>query len=276
MQKLSRLVTLVTFGAFVLLSPLVSQAEILFQDGFESGDFSKVSGNAKWGSKNSVTVSPERAKEGAYAAKFHFAGNTSLAANADAFSELRFDVGSLRTDVWIQYELYVPANYQHRNADSSDNNKLFRLWGNTYNDIEKVGFSMWPSNGLSRAQADWDSGTGMGPKGASYGSFITAADLGKWMTIKIQAKAATATQPGTLNLWKNGVLVIDNTNTVNHYRTGETHAFRYGYLLGWSNSGFTETTDLYIDNVTFATQESDLKGTSSTTSPPAPPALRIN
>jgi hypothetical protein len=28
-------------------------------------------------------------------------------------------------------------------------------------------------------------------------------------------------------------------------------ALRKGYLMGWANSGFTETTDFFIDDITF-------------------------
>lgn len=251
-----------------------ARADVIFKDDFETGDLTHTSSGAKWGSKTNVSVSGAQARTGNYAAQFVFAGNTSLAANADAFAELRFDLGRTTEELWIQFSMYVPTNYQHRNAESSDNNKLFRLWGADYSDAEKIGFSTWPTvDGYSTARADWsrDNG-GLGPKGALCDAFITASDLGKWMTIRIHLDAATETQGGTLQLWKNGALVINNDGTVDSYWASNIHAYRYGYLLGWSNSGFTQTTNMYIDDVVFATTEADLEGGAN---PPSPPHLEL-
>ncbi len=263
-------------ASIAVASTTGAHAAVLFADNFDTANLSKTTGAAKWNGITSVVASNDRSVSGNYSAKFTFVGAASI--QEDAFSELRFDLGSLQPEVWTQFKLYVPSNYAHRSGYGSTNNKIFRLWGNTYDDIEKVGFSTWSYNGMSNIQSDWNyNGEGIGPKGNAYNSFITSSDLGKWMTIKIQVKAATATQKGTLRLWKNGALVIDNNGTMNSYSASNPHAYRYGYLLGWSNSGFTQTTYMYIDDVVFATTEADLGGGgSTTTSAPSAPSLRIN
>ncbi len=260
------------FTCLVLYSAsLTTNAAVLLKDTFESGSLNSPTSGGSWGSATNVTNSANGGYNSQHAAKFNFIGNTSTASNADAFSELRFDLGKLSSTVWVQFQLYIPSNYVHRNAESTDNNKFIRLWGSDYNNVEKVGLSTWPtSNGGSKLIADWNNGGGIGPKGSQHSDFITSSDLGKWMTIKIQFVAATSTQPGTLNLWKNGVKVIDNTGTVDSYRSGEPHAYRYGYLLGWSNSGFTQTTSILIDDVTFATSEAEL---GDAPNPPNPPSF---
>lgn len=261
------------FTAFLLsLSAAMqthSAAAVLFSDDFEAGNLSKRVGNASWNASTSVSVATDQAVSGRYAARFTFNGSSSI--SEDAFAELRFDVGALQQSLWIQYKLFVPSNYVHRNGDGATNNKLIRLWGADYGDVEKVGYSMWARSGMSSVATDWNyNGQGIGPKDGEYSNFITSADLGRWMTIKIFVQAATSSRLGTMKLWKNGQLIIDDSNKINNYWSSNPHAYRYGYLLGWSNTGFTNTTYMYIDDVIFATAESDLGGSVSDTVPPAP------
>lgn len=240
--------------ALAASSPLAA-AEIA-RDGFESGTL----GGTLWGDATSVTVSADRAHTGSRSAKFHFAGDPSL--DADAWSELRFDLGAVYPDLWLRYRLFIPANFTHRDATGSDNNKFIRLWGSTYDDLEKVGASTWldsPADGHSSLIVDWNShGDGIGPKGSVRERFIAAADRGTWMDVMIHATAATATTRGTFQVWKNGTLAIDGTGTVDNYTAGGAHGYRYGYLLGWANSGFTQDTDLFIDDVVFGTTQADV------------------
>ena len=77
--------------------------------------------------------------------------------------------------------------------------------------------------------------------------FITAEDLGKWMSIKIYANAPTDKHPGTIRIYKNKYVLLDDTNIANVLPG--TQGWRYGYLLGWANSGFREDTAIYMDNV---------------------------
>lgn len=271
------------FGAALL--PSLGRSEVLFADGFESGDFSHKQGGAAWTSMEKVTVVSSGAKSGKYAAKFHFPGNTDP--TADSWSELRFDSGKEVTEFWIQYDLFIPTNFHHRTPSGPANDKFFRLWGNTYDDIEKVGASTFPNNGYSSMYGEWDdkvlglkNGGGMTAYPPQTMNAITESDVGKWVTYKIFVKAATASSNATLKIWKNGNLLLDDTNLINDYTSGEMHTYRYGYILGWSNSGYDEDTDFLLDNVIMATQESDLGASSS--SPPAadgsipnPPILTV-
>jgi len=257
-MRLPTLIANSLLGCVLSFHALSGQAAVLFKDSFESRNFLTAINGARWLSQTEVTISSKVAKSGGYSAQFHFAGNPDL--NADAWSEMRFDLGVQNKELWIKFDLYIPTNYVHRATGTAQtNNKLLRLWGTTYDDKGKVGFSMWANHGDSLLQGDWNSGGGTGPKGNSLPNFISASDLGKWMTVKIYVKApASDLIPGTMKLWKNGLLVIDDTNLLKDFYSGETNAFRYGYLLGWSASGFTEDTNLYIDNVIFGTQESDM------------------
>lgn len=252
-------------------SSSATMAAVIFKDGFEKGNLSATVGAAKWDGAPDVTVSSTRVKSGSYAAKLHFA------ADVGRWSQLQFDLGGQYKEVWMTMALYVPSNYYHRVGGDGPNNKIYRLWGTDYGNIEKVGYSVWSAagdNGASFLAGDWNGGAGLGPKGDSA-LFIGSADLGKWMTVKIYTKAATATTKGTIKIWKNGTLILSDTQ-VNNYTAGESHAYRYGYLIGNANSGFDQTTDFYIDDVVFATTEADLGGsTSATVSPPSAPSLNV-
>jgi hypothetical protein len=261
---------LVPVGVIIVIftfSIAAANANVIFHDDFSSGNFSKILNAAKWLSPHNVAVVNQTAR-------FEFKGNPNPSAHS--FAELRFDLGRLYPEIWVQFRLFVPANYKHRYPNSSaSNKKLFRLWPQGYNDVEKVGFQMWRrGDDLSSVQGDWNTGSGIGPKGDYAAAFITEMDKGKWMTIRIHAKAPTSsTQHGTLRLWKNGTLIINNSNSVNNFKSGESHAFRYGYLLGWSNSGFDVDTYLNIDDVLFATTSSGLdSGSGSPSLPPSTPS----
>lgn len=268
-------------GLFLASQSLHSYAEVIFQDDFSSGDLSKTQSGAQWGSQVYVSVVSSPSLSSDNSARFYFKGSSDL--SEDAFSELRFDLGKLYPELWMQFYLYVPENYEHRDAQSTDNNKFLRLWGSSYNDNEKLGLSTWlGSSGGSQMIADWNrQGEGIGPKGETYSSFITSSDRGKWMKVRVHVIAAkSATTPGSIRVWKNDELVIDNYQIVDSYASGEPHAYRYGYLLGWSNSGFNVDTYFNIDNVIFATSSADLDGglvdsEVSGDSPPNPPVINV-
>jgi hypothetical protein len=252
---------------------VTAEAGVLFKDDFESGDFTATLGAAKWTNQVKVAVTSSAARSGARSAEFLFVGKTDLA--ADAWAELRFDLGQTYPSLWIQFEMFVPANYEHRTPVGADNNKLLRLWHTDYGvDKEKVGFSTWKNGDKSKLAADWDSGGGIGPKPQVSQDFIAPSDKGTWLLIKVFAQAApSSTANGTLKVWKNGTLVIDDTNLMKNFVSTEKHAYRYGYILGWANSGYTSDTRFLVDDVIIATTEADLNA--ALASPPQAPQLEI-
>ncbi len=48
---------------------------------------------------------------------------------------------------------------------------------------------------------------------------------------------------------------MNNEDQIENYAANEKHGYRFGYMLGWSNSGFNEETHLLIDNVVFSLLE---------------------
>lgn len=230
---------------------------LLFTDTFESGGFSTTQNGVSWGSRSNVTNQAGRGVGGSRSAQFAYAGSAS---GGDATAECRFDLGAYYRELTIKFDLYIPngseswggAAYAHR-GDSPNNNKFFRLWPTTYDDQGKVGASTFAQSGFSSINTEYNRGSGMGEYvangNARSNNFITSADLGTWMAIQIYVKAPTSTTLGTVRIHKNGS-VAEMYDGITYHSTA-VNGYRYGYLLGWSNSGFASTTYLQIDNVRF-------------------------
>lgn len=234
----------VMFLAMALLSAN-THAELIASDGFEGSTWSGL-----WVDTTNVSLSSERAKDGEQASRWIY---RAAAIDKDGWSEGRFDLGKAYEEVSIQFDIHIPSNYVHRDSEGPDNNKLFRLWNKTYNDEEKIGASMYNegTTGESSVGSDYRKAAekGMSSGKNSVGDFITMDDVGKWMKVVIYVKAATDSTPAQLKIYKNGKLHHKDTPPINH--VPGTQGYRYGYLLGWSASGFTEDTVFYIDNLKF-------------------------
>lgn len=203
-----------------------------------------------WAYLNSVNVSANNSKSGNRALEFYFKGGDE---NTDSHAEARFDLGAKYSELTIVFDLFVPSNFNHRNAPGPDNNKFLRLWTNTYNDLEKVGVSTWSqANGGSAIGEDFvlRQYSSMSTMITSRSDWISASDKGKWMSVKIYIKVSNDKEPGQIKLYKNGSLFHENTQIDNNHIMGE-QGLQFGYLLGWANSGFAEDTYMYIDNVAF-------------------------
>jgi hypothetical protein len=232
-----------------LFAPL-ALATVIAEDNFDSG----VKGGV-WKDFAYTTVEklPSETGRTGYGLKFFYRGNPNDTADADA--EARFDLKKEYTDILIEFDLFIPANYKHVTpSDRAANNKFLRLWQINYSEGEQVGAgTLVQDNNVSsiigtdyKRFPNWGVSTGV----KQARDFITAEDLGKWMSIKIYANAPTDQRPGTIRIYKNKYVLLDDANIANVLPG--TQGWRYGYLLGWANSGFREDTALYMDNVRFS------------------------
>jgi len=248
----------VSIGMCLLGAPMASAA-ILFEDGFESGNLSRTTGGIHWADSVSAGVSNERAESGAYSLKFTFAGS-----GGDSFSEQRFSLGGHYPEVWIRYDIYIPTNYTHRqNSDSSNNKGYLSIWSGNYSSPNGplLGLNFWPK-GNSTGPASYASlhQFGMGLDQHAWSAMpnaIEPEDRGKWIRIVLRFKyASAANNDGIAEAWKTRdgqrQKIMSITNGA-WYRSGQSAGFDQGYLLGWANSGFSETTVFYIDNFAIST-----------------------
>jgi hypothetical protein len=234
----------------------------IFQDGFETGNFSHTQGSARWASPNgTVAVSSTRAKTGTYSAKFTFGPNPD---GQDSWAELPFELGGNYPEVWCAYDLWVPSNYYHRSQGDGSNNKGFLyLWSGDYGSPSgpAMGPNFWPAGGGLPMQAGESRMKGY--LWVPYDQHIEPSveaiyfsDRGKWVHIVCHYKyASAANNDGCQEIWKttDGVQrkLLDIRN--GPWYMSSAPGFQRGYILGWSNSGFTDLTEMYVDNVIFST-----------------------
>ena len=187
-------------------------------------------------------------------------------------------------EVWISYDMKVPANYKHNSSGGAagHNNKGFlTLWKGLYDgDSEAFSlFTYWPA--VQRAGDVDKSMLSMTPSGSLYGvsdydplhkvadrgsypgedsvyAFIPS-DYGQWRNYKMRLFAgANNTADGVAEIYKDNVLMARYTG-INFQDYGNPLngdvGFDRGYLLGYHNSGYDESTVFYITNFKFGTTE---------------------
>jgi hypothetical protein len=238
---------------------------VIFQDDFESGGLSRTSADFRWGASNGESgskpgVTSTIARSGSKSLRFTFLGNASL--SDDAWSEQRFTFTKAMTEVYLDWYQYFPdgseglgPRFEYRNADGSDNNKFLLLWDDDYsNDRLCVGFeSEWTSGSDGRLVTKWEAGTSpFGNKGADiWDPAITNALRGRWVQFRMHVKVASAANnDGIVELWVDGVKKIENRNLPMYAPGGLGNYMKNGYLMGWANTGFTNTSLTYIDDFT--------------------------
>ena len=199
-------------------------------------------------------------------------------AGQDSRSELPFAFGANLSELWVEYWLYVPANYYHRTDPPSSNNKFALI-------LTRDDGADGISDDTSRMLYDFEAGSNpdgtsqifaqsiaatatstdavsstsnTGYNGVNFVGGVGAAVLGQWNQMQMHVKAASGlgSADGVQELWANGILVFQKTNGnfgypniagSNWYGTFPA-VVNYGYVLGASNSGFAETTIFYVDN----------------------------
>lgn len=249
-----RSIILVTMLFFITSIPAIS--ETYLSDGFESGDLSSptTNGSSSWGATNNhatdyVGVSTDMAHTGTRSLKFTFAGNANE--SDDAWAEQRLYSLPASAEIWARMWIYIPTNYYHRNVDPN-NNKFWAIYASPY---ETPGFqinlsTVATTGGFSRLVLHTYHNGVEQSQLFPYLGFITSADFGKWMEVIVRVKvpANSTSADGVIQVWKNGTQIANYTS-LNIYGSNGRNYINQMYLLGWSNSGFTDTTDFYIDDV---------------------------
>jgi hypothetical protein len=110
-----------------------------------------------------------------------------------------------------------------------------------------------------KSNGEWvpDSHIMTGNVDLSHLSASQGGDAGRWITWIMHIKCADVNSfNGVAEIWKDGKKILSQTRLENWHPTA--NYLDVGYLLGWANSGFTQTTDFYIDNIIFATSGEDV------------------
>jgi len=256
--------------------PPPSSGNTLFTDDFESYSVgSSVSGQGangfRWGNPLYTHVSNDIAHSGSRSLKFSY-GPTEPDGSSHWWSEQGFNFGQNLREVWLEYYMYFPdgtegigsAAYRHMAGSSSHNNKFLALWADTYQGEPLAIFQLWSTSSpsynstinLGRTEGGGaDSDLILYPRTNNSGTFVGSSDRGRWIQTRVHIRVADmGSSNGTFRLWKDGQLLINIQNDP-FYDTAGTHNYlRNGYLMGYDNGRFAQTTFIYIDSFKVFTQ----------------------
>jgi len=252
----------------------------LFADGFESQALSNVSGRNwtptrnltgfSWAATNFTSLGTSTARVFGGAGVINdsisnwpgadwtpFDGTTSLlfyyAAGANQ-SEQRFFVGQHLPDFWMRYAWRVPPNYAH-GSNGGSNNKFLALWTNTYDTSGDITFQLRPRDGGAGSKLVVQDGGVAQIEEDVYNDFIlTPSDQGRWMEFCVRAVPATGAgaNNGIIQVWRkwsdeSAWTQIYNKTTARLQEAGQ--GIHEGYIMGWANGTYAETTWVQVDNV---------------------------
>lgn len=240
-----------------------------FSDSFESGNTYSptttdgshwVDGNVSSGC--SVSVSDSIKHTGNYALKFQWRSGSLSTTGGGA--EQRFRFGLAKGELFMRFYIYFPngtepgeTKYVHRDSSSSDNNKFFRIWNDNYS-YGKWGATLnRGSGGISylTARGNVDEGCTDNdniPDLYNMVSIESATHLGRWICMEFHIKPDSGSGDGIYEFWMDGNLVDSRTDIVTSGAPCSPNSFLNGYLLGYSNSGFDNITNIYVDDVVFS------------------------
>lgn len=239
----------------------------IFSDDFESGDRAKTENGFSWSnSGDNVFVSTDVALSGKYSLCFRFAGKPP---GADAMAEQRFKLGGNYTELWVQFNVFLPKNYFHR-AENPGNNKLMSLWSRDYQNTGNLTvLHLWPEADGGSAVTYMVSDKKNRPlikDGGHPMLFELDKQRGKWTEVTYHWRRQTSetSSDGLVEMWRKvgsgpreKIISAENLDNTWGRDGGPSPAYNFvteGYLLGWANSGFSEDTQICIDDVKFSTQ----------------------
>lgn len=261
----------VTVASSGTTPPPPTGAAMFFSDDFDNGKRNHANG-FRWGGaddQSNPRISNEMSFNGTHAMRFEYRASPF---GGQAWTEERFDMGRYVSELAFEYMIFVPANYKHRDAPANSagtNNKFFSIWRDVYGGdkgtweisvgwVRTSDFESYAAFHTTASTNNW-----IGPF-AYKDKFIgpnTLMKPGQWNRIRFYVKAATyrgapiAKADGIMKMWINDSLYFStNTGDFNNFDpnvVGTT--LKNGYLLGYANSGFDETTVFFIDAIKFYT-----------------------
>jgi hypothetical protein len=240
-----------------------------FSDDFSTGSRTNANGFTWNGTAPNVFVSDVNPRAG-QTHSLHFVFGPDPLLTDDTNAEQRFAFGRGVSHLWLEYWLYVPSNYVHRDASGSDNNKFMALWRDTYSDVGggtwRIFWEMNRGTGdvstcrFMSSRWDLNSATDTGLGFTANGSTVIGAgapcELGSWTQVRLEIAPASGygESDGIIRIWFDGTLFGEQTNAKMWNFVDGTPTdcvLKNGYFLGWSNSGFLDETTLQISEVKF-------------------------
>ena len=177
-----------------------------------------------------------------------------------------------------------------REVQGGANNKVIYLWNGSYEGRDNgtgsaIGIQSFPSDFTTEvfgksSQSTFHGGYHghtqtyvhpdyrLGPRKSGYeylgpndiANLFLDSQLGTWVNLKLGMKAESAigAADGWFSRYNNGVLAAHQENITTLWGLSKTNnklGFDRGYIWGYANSGFQETTTLYLTNFKFGTTD---------------------
>lgn len=243
----------------------------VFSETFESyndGDNPYTVNPSIWGNGHgqlspNVRVTDTLAHSGTKSLLFRFNGK---APGLDCTAEANFSLTSsvdAQTGIWVEYYIRYPAGYYHRiESSGGNNNKFLRIWGtdgvgDDYNDGSKFGFSTLPVSspelGDSELEPEYHKGA------LAIGNFsatkvnpaVYDSTRAKWVLFRAHAQMSSdsAAADGFLRVQFDTAYVANDSLDMYGPTAGGFLHWDEGYLLGYANTCFTDTTYIAIDDI---------------------------
>ncbi len=276
------------FSIALAATPLTAPAEgtgvaapLVFASGFETGDLThwRPSGNAP-----EVQTSIKR--EGRYGMRSvtdRYSGlkvvNRTEVVAKDVLPPLP------KQDAWYAFSVYLPAGYAfdkqwetvaqfHDIPDAGEGyrNPILAFW--TDNGIWSVS-NLWDDKKITTKDAD-----GKWVYGGKWRYELGAYETAKWTDWVVHVRWSYQND-GLLQIWKNGVLVVDQRDKPNCFNDDLMPYFKWGIYKGWSAVPSAVTRrEVYHDSFRMAVgpnarYQDVAVGGGSTVSPSPPSALKI-
>ena len=216
--------------------------------------------SATWGGNAYTEISDTVANGGTKSLRFRYTNGAGTGPE-HAWSEQIISLGDTGyMELWVEFDLYTPTNFTHRENIGS-NNKIAVF----YNDyaLDSGGIEYWADSDLPwpNAAANGSSypthvyrnnGTPVGhyPQ-PNYGNRVfDPTEAGTWHRLKIHYKKSDAgSSNASVQLYKDDVLLLDRVGFNDYDAAVGAKPWKAIKLMGWSNSGYVDVTDYYMDNL---------------------------
>jgi len=252
-----------------------------FYDDFEGGESAETDFFRWAGGPQTEVVSTGPTLSGSESLRFIYYGDPEIGGGGDSSlrAEQKFQLKENLTDFWMQYYEYIPPNYTARGTATSGGRKVLAIYSDGYSLSGGVAYPTFvigatPRSGTYGSNESWadyafqtqDPASSPGTRRFELEGIDQVdkvlidpvIDAGHWQrrTLHLRMPTSEAAKDGVIEFWVQRQAettspmmeekIIEKLNG-NFYDANRNYLNK-GYLLGYANAGFEETTEFYIDN----------------------------
>jgi len=267
---------------FLLCAPLTASATLLLSADYEGGLYGGVltcsgttcpSGFPSVGlsaAKQIISSPAPRAGSGAakmillptYSNCFLYDGGPYSGANCDRSEFEKMGLTNIGDERWYGISIYIDPSYTDTSTDP--NGTVLTQWHDTRDSCE-ITKSPHLYIGVTKAPYHWRVRNQSDPNPCTTDPFVGRVDFdlgavttGVWVDFVVHAKWSY-TSTGLLEIWKDGVKVIDRPSTPNTYNDTQPQNWKWGPYKAWWLSHTPAPTDqlvVYYDQIKLGDEHS--------------------